>query len=160
MFTNKFKILSSENKLIINEIVNNCHFLKFNIINENTKNLFEQLISLYKTLDYYNEIFKQKFKKLVSQEFERGNPVGGLKELGTSNETGTEVTFFPDSEIFDTVDFEFDVLNSRIRELAFLNKGIKITIADDRTNKEEIYQYDGGIKSFVEHLNKSKNTIK
>jgi hypothetical protein len=69
MFTNKLTILSSENKLIINEIVNNCHLLKFNILNENTKNLFEELISSYKTLNYYDEIFKQKFKKAVSQEF-------------------------------------------------------------------------------------------
>ena len=89
-------------------------------------------------------------------EFSKGKVTAPLKELGSSNLTGTEVTFTPDDEIFEITKYSFEILSSRMRELAFLNKGIKITIKDERDDQEKIFQYEGGISSFVEHLNKNK----
>lgn len=71
--------------------------------------------------------------------------------------SGTTVTFWPDEKIFETTEFEFDVLSSRLRELAFLNKGLRITIIDEKKNQKHEFFYEGGIISFVEYLNKSKN---
>jgi DNA gyrase subunit B len=94
--------------------------------------------------------------KLYSQEYAKGNPVADMKELGTSEGTGTEVKFYPDTEIFPETLFQYEIVESRLRELAFLNKGIKIALKDDRTGKEEVFQYEGGLKAFVEYLNKGK----
>src|SRR5947207_406963 len=77
-----------------------------------------------------------------------------LKEIGRSEQTGTRVTFRPDSEMFPSLDFSFDMLSQRLRELAFLNKGISITIEDERSQKKHELLYKGGIVSFVEHLNR------
>ncbi len=94
--------------------------------------------------------------KIYSMEFQKGITVGDMKIIGESKETGTTVTFWPDPEIFPITEFSFDILSSRLRELAFLNKGLKITITDERAGKDHIFQYDGGIVSFVEYLNKNK----
>jgi len=93
------------------------------------------------------------------QHFERGVPTGPLKKVGKTSKTGTKITFKPDSEIFETVDFHYDTLAHRFRELAFLNKGLSITLIDERTNKKETFHYAGGIVSFVEHLNKNKTVL-
>lgn len=94
------------------------------------------------------------------QEYERGVPLYPLKEMGTTSSTGTRVTFYPDHEIFKGLDsFKYDILASRFRELAFLNAGIKINFKDERTAKSQEFFYEGGIKSFVVLLNKSKNTL-
>ena len=82
-----------------------------------------------------------------------------LKEVGKSKERGTQVTFKPDSQIFETTDFSFDILSQRLRELAFLNRGVKITIDDERTQKKHEFFYKGGLVSFVEHLNRAKTAI-
>jgi len=97
--------------------------------------------------------------KIYTQEYSQGKPLFEMKEIGESTETGTEVTFFPDPEIFDETIFKFENLSSRLKELAFLNKGIEIIIKDERTDKQEVYKYEGGIISFVEYLNKGKNVI-
>ena len=90
-------------------------------------------------------------------KFERGKTVGGIEEIGKSKQTGTKITFKPDDEIFETMEISFDIIANRMRELAFLNNGISITIKDEREeNKESKFKYDGGIVSFVEYLNKSK----
>lgn len=96
--------------------------------------------------------------KIYSQEFQRGKAISSLKEIGNvdKNQTGTKIEFTPDPEIFDTVEFSFDILSKRFREMAFLNKGIKIDFTDERINKNEIYHYEGGIKSFVEYINSKK----
>jgi DNA gyrase subunit B len=91
--------------------------------------------------------------------FERGNPLGALEATGTTQRRGTKVTFRPDTQIFETIDFSFDTLAQRLRELAFLNAGILITIHDERDGKEHTFQYDGGIVSFVQHLNKNRTVI-
>jgi DNA gyrase subunit B len=91
------------------------------------------------------------------QEYKQGDPLYPLKKIGTSSKTGTKVTFLPDKEIFPTVEgFKFDILSSRFRELAFLNAGIRIYFTDERNSKSQEYFYEGGIRSFVSHLNKSK----
>ena len=97
--------------------------------------------------------------KTYVQEYERGRPLYDVKEAGSGQGTGTTVTFSPDSEIFEETDFHYDILAARLRELAFLNKGLKITFGDERSGKEEAFQYSGGIKSFVEYLNKNKNPL-
>ncbi len=97
--------------------------------------------------------------KIYVQEYERGRPLYDVREAGSGQGTGTTVTFSPDNEIFEEIDFHYDILAARLRELAFLNKGLKITFSDERSGKEETFQYTGGIKSFVEYLNKNKNPL-
>jgi len=97
--------------------------------------------------------------KIYEQKYKYGKPLTGLKEIGTTNEVGTRITFLPDKQIFETIDFHFDTLSSRLRELAFLNKGLKIILVDERTNKKNEFQYEGGIVSFVEFLNKNKTPL-
>ena len=93
------------------------------------------------------------------QEYNRGKVVTDLNIVGNTDETGTEVYFKPDEEIFDEIVYDFEVLSQRLRELAFLNKGISITLIDERNDKEEEYYYEGGIKSFVEYLNRNKEPL-
>lgn len=93
------------------------------------------------------------------QEYERGVPKAPLEVTGKTKRKGTKVVFKPDPLIFETTNFSFDILSNRLRELAFLNKGIKITIEDERTDKKHEFNYKGGIVSFVEFLNKNKEVL-
>lgn len=93
------------------------------------------------------------------QEYERGKPLTEVKKLEATQDSGTTVQFYPDKQIFDTTEFSFDTLSARLRELAFLNKGIRIKITDERDGKENEFFYEGGIKSFVEHINKNKTAV-
>lgn len=93
------------------------------------------------------------------QEYVRGNPKAPLEITGKTRKKGTKVVFKPDHEIFETTTFSFDVLSNRLRELAFLNKGLMITIEDERIEKKHEFCYKGGIISFVEYLNKNKNVL-
>jgi len=97
--------------------------------------------------------------KIYTQEYRQGKPISEMKIIGESTATGTEVTFKPDQTIFEDINFHFDTLASRLRELAFLNKGLKISIKDERTEKSSEFKYDGGIVSFVESLNKNKTPV-
>ncbi|HID71563.1 MAG TPA: DNA topoisomerase (ATP-hydrolyzing) subunit B [Thermoplasmata archaeon] len=97
--------------------------------------------------------------KEFAMSFKRGNVVEPLRVVCPSDKRGTIVTFKPDPEIFETLEFSYSYLHSRLRELAFLNKGLKITLEDERTGKKESFQYEGGIKSFVKHINKNKNPL-
>ena len=99
--------------------------------------------------------------KIHRIRFERGKTVEPLKVIGKAKKTGTKISFKPDPEIFESLDFNFDTLAQRLRELAFLNKGICIKLLDRRGEDEvkEVYKYEGGIKSFVEYLNKNKNPL-
>ena len=99
--------------------------------------------------------------KTYEQEYKRGIPVTKLEQTGKTRKRGTKVTFKPDPEIFDTTEFSFDKLSERLREKAFLNKGIRITIRDEReeTERSHEFYYKGGIAEFVKHLNKNKNTL-
>src|SRR5499427_5814178 len=95
------------------------------------------------------------------QEYERGIPTSPLKQTGKTRKRGTKITFKPDAEIFDTTEFSFDKLSERLREKAFLNKGIRISITDEReeTEKSHEFYYRGGIAEFVKHLNKNKSVL-
>ncbi len=93
------------------------------------------------------------------QEFKRGEPQYPLKVVGTTERTGTTVTFKPDASIFALTEFSHDILANRLRELAFLNKGVSIVFVNERDEKTLEFKYDGGILSFVEHLNKNKTTL-
>ena len=97
--------------------------------------------------------------KIYHQRYERGKTVSKLTVIGKSNSTGTKVTFKPDKTIFNKIDFSYDILSQRLRELAFLNKGLKIKLTDERTDKEAVFEFAGGIVSFVEYLNKNKNPL-
>jgi DNA gyrase subunit B len=98
-------------------------------------------------------------EQVYQQSYERGNPTGELEMTGTTQRRGTKVTFKPDAQIFETTDYSFDTLAQRLRELAFLNGGILITIDDERDGKSHKFQYEGGIVSFVQHLNKNKTLV-
>ncbi len=99
--------------------------------------------------------------RVVTQTYAMGHPTCELTDLGPSDETGTQIEFFPDPEIFESVTFDYDLLRSRFREMAFLNKGIRITLRDERGEKpvEQVYEFEGGIKSLVEYLNRNKTLL-
>lgn len=97
--------------------------------------------------------------KIWEIEFERGAPLYELKQIGDTEDTGTTTYFQPDPEIFDELEFDIEILAQRIRELAFLNKGIKISLFDERNNKHMTFHYEGGIKEFVTYLNRNKQTL-
>ncbi len=98
--------------------------------------------------------------KLWFQEYRRGVPLAPLAPLGETDDTGTKVTFKPDHEIFTHVDYSFDILNNRLRELAFLNSGLKVLLRDERgSGRSELYEYRGGIKEFVELLSQQRDPV-
>ncbi|CAN7145007.1 DNA topoisomerase (ATP-hydrolyzing) subunit B [Paenibacillus sp. LjRoot153] len=98
--------------------------------------------------------------QIHQQEYRRGTPQYDVKVVGETEETGTTVTFQPDPEIFkETTEYDFDTLQSRIRELAFLNKGIEINLIDERTDTVATHMYEGGIVSFVQHLNRNREVV-
>jgi DNA gyrase subunit B len=116
-------------------------------------------VSVVNALSETLEVEIKRDGKVYQQSYKRGEPQDSLKEVGTSKERGTRITFKPDTQIFETIEFSFDVLSQRLRELAFLNRGVKITIEDERSQKKHELFYKGGIVSFVEHLNRAKTAI-
>jgi DNA gyrase subunit B len=93
------------------------------------------------------------------QRYERGTPMADLEITGTTEKRGTKITFRPDTKVFESTDFSFEVLSQRLRELAFLNAGVIITIDDERDGKNHTFVYEGGIREFVEFLNKNKTPV-
>ena len=98
-------------------------------------------------------------RAVYTQSYERGKPVTKLKKIGKTNKTGTKTTFKPDPEVFQIVEFNFDTLSQRLRELSYLNKGLKISILDERNDTRHDFQYKGGIREFVQYLNQNKSVI-
>ncbi len=96
---------------------------------------------------------------IYAQSYERGVPLAKLKQVGKTKKTGTKITFWTDDEIFETNEFNFEVLTQRMRELSFLNRGLKISITDERVNKNHEFQYKGGIQEFVQYLNQNKAVL-
>jgi DNA gyrase subunit B len=97
--------------------------------------------------------------KKYQQEYELGEPQGELVEVAATRNTGTEIRFKPSSEIFSDTEFHFDILAKRLRELSFLNSGVCITLNDEREDKQDRFEYQGGIRAFVEHLNRNKTPL-
>ncbi len=116
-------------------------------------------LSCVNALSEWLEVEVKQNGNLYKQTYNRGIPQRDLAVVGTANSTGTKVTFLPDDTIFETVTFEYERVRKRLRELAFLNKGITIMAKDHRSGKEEIFHYEGGIVEFVTEMNEGKQTI-
>lgn len=118
-------------------------------------------ISVVNALSEWCEVRVYRNEKIYYQRYHRGQSQEAVQILGDTDLTGTEVVFRPDEEIFDSVTFSFDILSHRLRELAFLNKGIRITIEDERLpqTKKHDFKFDGGVREFVRYLNKNKTSI-
>jgi len=116
--------------------------------------------SVVNALSEYLEVEVYDGSKVYFQRYERGHAVAPLKVIGETDKTGTKITYKPDTEIFEEVNHDYDTLLNRLREQAFLNRGLKITLTDKRgEGKEKVLKYDGGIISFVEYINKNKEVI-
>ncbi|SEN46722.1 DNA topoisomerase (ATP-hydrolyzing) subunit B [Paenibacillus sp. OV219] len=117
-------------------------------------------ISVVNALSEHVEVTVKREGKIYRQEYRRGAPQGDLQVIGETDETGTTTRFKPDPEIFtETTVYEYEILQSRIRELAFLNKGIEIALCDERTGASHTYKYEGGIIEFVKYLNRSREAL-
>ena len=116
-------------------------------------------LSCVNALSEWLEVEVKQNGKIHKQTYNRGIPQRDLAVVGNTTETGTKVTFMPDDTIFETVVFDYDVIRKRLRELAFLNKGITIIIKDARVDKQETFHYEGGIVEFVNEMNEGKQTI-
>ena len=97
--------------------------------------------------------------KVYKQEYKEGEPIAPIKAIGKSTVTGTSLTFKPSEKTFSNIEFEYDILSKRLRELSFLNSGVKIELIDERDDKKDIFQFKGGINAFVSHLNRNKSAI-
>ena len=115
--------------------------------------------SVVNALSTRMEVEVRRNGKIYTQAYERGKTVTPLEEKGNTRKTGSKTTFWPDPAIFDDVVYDYDTLSRRFREMAFLNKGVKISIKDDRYKNEDVFYYEGGIKQYVEYLNRTKNLI-
>ncbi|MBW8065356.1 MAG: DNA topoisomerase (ATP-hydrolyzing) subunit B [Nitrospira sp.] len=116
-------------------------------------------ISVVNALSEWLEVEIWQDGQVFEQRYERGKPTEALKNTGITRKRGTKIIFKPDSQIFETLEFSFDVLAQRLRELAFLNKGLAITLEDEIKEKQQTFRYKGGIVSFVEHLNEAKTPL-
>ena len=116
-------------------------------------------ISVVNALSEWLEVEIRQDGKLFEQQFDRGVPRGPLKQAGKAKRKGTKITFKADAEIFETTEMSYEVLSQRLRELAFLNSGLTINMHDEITDQQQSFLYEGGIISFVEHLNKNKTPL-
>src|SRR5450755_4491696 len=116
-------------------------------------------VSVTNALSEWLEVEVYRNGKIYTQTYERGKPKAAVKQKGTTEDRGTKVSFRPDKQIFGDIQFSFDTLSNRLRELAFLNPGTTITIIDERDDKEHTFFYEGGIIEFVRFLNGNKSVL-
>lgn len=115
--------------------------------------------SVVNALSTRMEVEVRRNGKVYKQAYEYGKTVTPLEEIGNARKTGSKSTFWPDPTIFDEIVFDFDTLETRLREMAFLNKGVKITLKDERENKEEEFHFEGGIREYVKYLSRNKDKV-
>jgi len=116
-------------------------------------------VSVVNALSEWLDLQIKQNGKVWEQHYDRGVSAAPLAMVGKTKKRGTKITFKPDAEIFETTEFSYDILSQRLRELAFLNKGLEINIQDERSGESQEFVYKGGIISFVEHLNRNKNPL-
>lgn len=116
-------------------------------------------VSVTNALSEWCEVKVQREGQIHQQKYECGHPVSKVTVIGKTKNTGTTVTFKPDKSIFTTTDLSFDVLSNRLRELAFLNKGIEIVLTEEKSKKTNTFKYNGGISEFIQYLNRNKNPL-
>lgn len=116
-------------------------------------------VSVVNALSEWLEVRIVRNNKMYFQRFERGIPKTELKPIEESSDSGTTVSYKPDHEIFPLIEYSFDTVSSRLRELAFLNKGVQISLIEEKSGKESTFKYDGGIVSFIQFLNKNRNVL-
>ncbi len=116
-------------------------------------------VSVVNALSRWLEVLVFRNGMIYRQRFEKGIKVSELEEIGKTKQRGTKITFMPDSDVFKDTDFNYEIIALRLRELAFLNRGLKISVRDERRGKSDEYQYDGGLAAFVRHLNENKVPI-
>ncbi|HEX9020423.1 MAG TPA: DNA topoisomerase (ATP-hydrolyzing) subunit B [Nitrospirota bacterium] len=116
-------------------------------------------VSVVNALSEWLDLEIKQNGKVFQQRYERGAPQAPLAVTGTTTTTGTRITFKPDFQIFEDREYSYDILSQRLRELAFLNRGLKIAIQDERSGKKQTFFYEGGIVSFIEYLNKNKTPL-
>src|SRR5262249_35611786 len=116
-------------------------------------------VSVVNALSDWLELEISRDGSVWEQSYEKGKPTSKLKQTNKTRKTGTKVTFHPDPSIFEKTVYNFDTLSQQLHKLAFLNKGLKITLTDERTEKTAEFRFTGGIAEFVKHLNRGKSTL-
>ncbi len=116
-------------------------------------------LSVVNALSSRLEVEVKRDGNIYYQVYEKGKPKGDIKIVGKTTETGTKILFYPDSTIFETVKFDYDIIANRLRELAFLNKGVTIELIDELSNRKNIFHFEGGLLEFIEYLSKGKEIL-
>ena len=116
-------------------------------------------VSVVNALSEWLKLTIRRDGQVFTMEFRDGVPTGPLKAGGSTERRGTEIHFLPSTEVFENMEFHYDILAKRLRELSFLNNGVRIELQDQISGKEDIFQFDGGVKGFVEYINRSKNVL-
>jgi len=115
--------------------------------------------SVVNALSSWLKVEVKRQRKIYRQEYHQGIPQGHIEIAGDTQDTGTSITYLADKEIFESIDYDFDLACQRLRELAYLNKGVEIAIKDERNNQEKAFYFDGGIASFIRRLNRNRDVI-
>jgi len=140
-------------------LAGHCTGVNVVINQDNSISLHGVGVSVVNALSDWLKLEINREGKSYFQEYHLGEPTADLKAIGDTDKTGTKITFKPSPEIFTIIEYSYDILAKRLRELSFLNSGVRIELSDERSKKTEVFQYEGGITAFVKHLNKMKTPL-